>query len=83
MLAVMLEKFDLDYILLEAYHHIAFPVGASISPMPNREYILDQLGYYEALEAIAQDPRRSCFHIQDGGRRVLGLKHAQHHQQLQ
>ncbi|KAI0126995.1 hypothetical protein BJ170DRAFT_695384 [Xylariales sp. AK1849] len=52
-LANMLEKFNIDYILLEAYKDIAPQVGASIGLLPNGLRILDQLGCYEELEAVA------------------------------
>ncbi|KAH8885604.1 FAD/NAD(P)-binding domain-containing protein [Thozetella sp. PMI_491] len=50
-LANMLEKFGLDYILLEAYPEIAPQVGASIGMMPNGLRILDQIGCYEPFAA--------------------------------
>ena len=51
-LANMLEKFDIDYILLESYSSIAPAVGASIGLFPNGLRILDQLGLYEQIEEI-------------------------------
>jgi 2-polyprenyl-6-methoxyphenol hydroxylase-like FAD-dependent oxidoreductase len=52
-LANMLEKFDIDYVLLEAYHDIAPQVGASIGMFPNGLRILDQLGCYEPIKKLA------------------------------
>lgn len=51
--ANMLERFDIDYILLEAYSHIAPQVGASIGILPNGFRILDQLGCYQPVLDIA------------------------------
>jgi 2-polyprenyl-6-methoxyphenol hydroxylase-like FAD-dependent oxidoreductase len=42
-LANMLEKFDIQYVLLEAYSAIAPPVGASIGLVPNGLRIMDQI----------------------------------------
>ncbi|KAF4811553.1 FAD-dependent monooxygenase andE [Colletotrichum siamense] len=52
-LANMLEKFDIDYMILEAYSLIAPQVGASIGLLPNGLRILDQLGCYERLREAA------------------------------
>ncbi|KAL0765485.1 hypothetical protein CaCOL14_012234 [Colletotrichum acutatum] len=41
-LANMLERFDIDYTILEAYSEIAPQVGASIGLLPNGLRILDQ-----------------------------------------
>ncbi|KAF4343929.1 3-hydroxybenzoate 6-hydroxylase 1 [Fusarium beomiforme] len=55
--ANMLEQFDIDYVLLEAYPHIAPQVGASIGILPNGFRILDQLGCYEPILDIAGECR--------------------------
>ncbi|KAB8216022.1 hypothetical protein BDV33DRAFT_207725 [Aspergillus novoparasiticus] len=52
-LANMLEKFDFDYVLLEAHSKIAPPVGASIGLFPNGLRILDQLGCYERIANLS------------------------------
>ncbi|KAF7554875.1 hypothetical protein G7Z17_g2592 [Cylindrodendrum hubeiense] len=54
-LAVLLEKFNIDYVILEAHDDIAPPVGASIGMMPNGLLILDQIGCYDAVRVIAKD----------------------------
>ncbi|KAF5587647.1 FAD binding domain-containing protein [Fusarium pseudocircinatum] len=54
-LALMLDKFDIDYILLEARKEFAPQVGASIGMMPNGLLILDQLGCYEDIRAKAMN----------------------------
>ncbi|SCV54223.1 related to hydroxylase [Fusarium fujikuroi] len=55
--ANMLERFDIDYVLLEAYPQIAPQVGASIGILPNGFRILDQLGCFEPILDIAGDCR--------------------------
>lgn len=54
-LANMLEKFNIDYILLEAYPEIAPQLGASIGLFPGCLRILDQLGCYERIREMAGD----------------------------
>lgn len=51
-LALMLETLDTDYLLLEAHDDIAPEVGASIGLTPNSLRIFDQLGVYDAIEAL-------------------------------
>lgn len=51
-LANMLERFDLDYVILESHSDIAPPVGASIGMFPNGLRILDQLGCFEAIKEV-------------------------------
>ncbi|KAF3002124.1 hypothetical protein E8E14_000136 [Neopestalotiopsis sp. 37M] len=53
-LANMLEKFDVDYIILEAHGDIAPAVGASIGLFPNGLRILDQIGCYEKVLELPQ-----------------------------
>lgn len=58
-LANMLEKLDIDYVILEAYPQIAPQVGASIGLISNGLRILDQLGCYERLREAAGN---CCYH---------------------
>ncbi|CAH0028043.1 unnamed protein product [Clonostachys rhizophaga] len=51
-LALMLEQFDLDYVVLEGHREIAPAVGASIGMFPNGMRILDQLGCVEQIEEV-------------------------------
>ncbi|VUC28806.1 unnamed protein product [Clonostachys rosea] len=51
-LANMLEKFDIDYVVLEAHKEIAPQVGASIGMFPNGLRILDQIGIHDQIKAI-------------------------------
>ncbi|CAJ0548379.1 Ff.00g019920.m01.CDS01 [Fusarium sp. VM40] len=55
--ANMLEQFDIDYVLLEAYPQIAPQVGASIGILPNGFRILDQLGCFQPILDIAGECR--------------------------
>lgn len=52
-LANMLQANSIDYILLEAYPHIAPQVGASIGLLPHGNRILDQLGLFEKILALS------------------------------
>jgi len=66
-LANMLEKFGVDYILLDAYPIIAPQVGASIGMMPNGLRILDQIGCYEPFAAIMKERSRGAsVRVSDG-----------------
>lgn len=54
-LANMLEKFDMDYVLLEAHAQIAPQLGASMGLLPGGLRILDQLGCYDRIREMAGD----------------------------
>lgn len=54
-LANMLEKFNIEYILLEARPEIAPQLGASMGLLPGGLRILDQLGCYERVREMAGD----------------------------
>jgi hypothetical protein len=62
-LALMLEKFDIDYILLEARKEFAPQIGASIGMLPNGLLILDQLGCYEDISAKAMGYSFDDMHV--------------------
>ncbi|KAH6887442.1 FAD binding domain protein, partial [Thelonectria olida] len=64
-LAILLEKFHIDYLILEARDDIAPPAGASIGMMPNGLLILDQLGCYDAVRAVARSGELDDLHIRD------------------
>ncbi len=49
-LAHMLERADIDYVVLEARDTISPSLGASIVIMPNGGRILDQMGLYESMK---------------------------------
>ena len=52
-LANIFEQFGINYVLLEAYPNIAPQLGASIGLLPGGLRILDQLGCYDAIRALA------------------------------
>lgn len=64
-LAIMLDKFDIDYLLLEAYGEIAPQVGASIGMIANGLRILDQLDCYEPLLEFVEDSMTIVNHTRD------------------
>lgn len=81
-LANMLEKFGLDYLLLEAHEDIDAPTGAAIGLMPNGSFIMDQIGCYEAIRAAAQDGELEDSHIRDSnGKSLISLKHMMYHEE--
>ena len=55
-LANMLEKLEIDFVLLEAWNEIAPQVGASIGLLPNGLRIMDQLGMYDAMRNLIEKP---------------------------
>lgn len=79
-LANALEKFNIDYILLEAYPSIAPQVGASIGILPNGFRILDQLGCYEPVRDISNEYYlKSCINGSDGKPRSQNTTASIHH----
>lgn len=52
-LALMLERFDIDYTVLEARDVIAPQIGAGVAIFPNAYRILDQLGLYEQFASTS------------------------------
>ncbi|KAF4996969.1 hypothetical protein FGRMN_4187 [Fusarium graminum] len=71
-LANMLERFDIDYLLLEGQNEIAPQVGASIGLLPNGLRILDQIGCYEPIRRFMTP--KSNLHVNDqNGRSIFHL----------
>jgi len=60
-LANMLEKLNIDYVVLESYKTIAPQVGASIGLQANGLRILDQLGCADTLIDLVDTPLHSQF----------------------
>lgn len=54
-LANMFEKFNIEYVLLEAHPGIAPQLGASMGLLPGGLHILDQLGCYDRIREMAGD----------------------------
>jgi 2-polyprenyl-6-methoxyphenol hydroxylase-like FAD-dependent oxidoreductase len=55
-LAIMLERFDIDYVVLESRSEIAPNAGASIGLFPNGLRILDQIDCYEDILKLPITP---------------------------
>ncbi|KAH7385692.1 FAD-binding domain-containing protein [Pyrenochaeta sp. MPI-SDFR-AT-0127] len=79
-LANMLQLYDIDYVVLEAYPEIAPQVGASIGMLPHGNRILDQLGLYQKLLDLC--PPLDSFHFRDHTGKVIsefrGMNHSMH-----
>lgn len=77
-LANMLQLYHIDYIMLEAYPHIAPQVGASIGILPHGSRILDQLGLNQRILDLA--PPADSFHFRDETGNIIcefrGMKHS-------
>ncbi|EJT71028.1 hypothetical protein GGTG_12049 [Gaeumannomyces tritici R3-111a-1] len=69
-MALMLEKLDVDYVLLEAYKTITPNLGASIGLLPHGERVLDQLGCWDALRERSMPFERVVLRDGVSGRRV-------------
>lgn len=54
-LANMLERFNIEYVLLESHPEIAPQLGASMGLLPGGLRILDQLGCYDHIREMAGD----------------------------
>lgn len=65
-LAHCLERAGIDYIVLERRDEIAPQVGASVGIMPNGARILDQLGFFDAVEAEIEPLDKSHIGFPDG-----------------
>ncbi|KAF9876991.1 FAD binding domain protein [Colletotrichum karsti] len=79
-LANMLERLNIDYVLLEAYPEIAPQVGASIGLLPNGFRILDQINCYEPIREIAGDYYlKASIRGSDGGVRSENSTASIHH----
>ncbi|KAM0468358.1 hypothetical protein ACHAP7_011029 [Fusarium lateritium] len=78
-LANMLERFDIDYVMLEGYGQIAPAVGASIGMFPNGLRILDQIDLYDPLKEIVT-PVQYTQSIRDmNGRPISSIPRLQEH----
>jgi 2-polyprenyl-6-methoxyphenol hydroxylase-like FAD-dependent oxidoreductase len=53
-LANILERYDIEYILLEKYNDIAPQLGASIGMLPYGSMVLDQLGVEEKISSMCE-----------------------------
>ena len=80
-LANMFQKFGIDFIVLEAYHDITPDVGASIGLVPSGLRILDQIGCFKAVEAMADELVLYCHFRDSGGNPISSLPQFQDHVQ--
>jgi 2-polyprenyl-6-methoxyphenol hydroxylase-like FAD-dependent oxidoreductase len=66
-LANMLEKFGIDYVLLEGHSSIAPQLGASVGLLPAGLRILDQLGCYDKIEKTVGNTHYKAYMSLFGG----------------
>jgi 2-polyprenyl-6-methoxyphenol hydroxylase-like FAD-dependent oxidoreductase len=64
--ANMLQLNNIDFVVLEGYPHIAPQVGASLGLLPHGNRILDQLGLYEKVLALAPPVNHFNFRNEKG-----------------
>lgn len=78
-LANMLQLYDIDFVLLEANQNVT-PIGVGISVLPHGNRILDQLGLYNKLLALASPVDSLHFRDQFGEliRAVRGVNQSMH-----
>ncbi|KAF6834221.1 FAD binding domain protein [Colletotrichum plurivorum] len=69
-MALILQRLNIDYVLLEAYDTVTPNVGASIGVFPNGLRVLDQLGLYEDILAKAQPVEAMIFRDGRTGKRL-------------
>lgn len=67
--ANMLQLYDIDFVVLEAYPDIAPQVGASIGMLPHGNRILDQLGLYQKILELC--PPLDSFHFRNESGEVI------------
>lgn len=66
-LANLLERLEIDYLLLEGYHSLTPDAGASIVLHPHGLRVLDQIGCYEKIAELAA-PADALNHRKEDGR---------------
>lgn len=72
-LATMLERFGIDYLVLEAHAEIAPAVGASIGLFSNGLRILDQLDVFEKIVQLPQVPIKNSTQRDSNGKLLLSM----------
>lgn len=65
-LANILERYNIDYVVLEKHSEIAPQLGASLGVFPHGARILDQLGVYSKIEGIMMPVNESQSFGPDG-----------------
>ncbi|VTT68557.1 unnamed protein product [Fusarium fujikuroi] len=81
-LANMLERFNIDYLILEGHGDIAPAVGASIGMFPNGLRILDQIDLYEPLEKLMGSFEETQSTRDMKGKPILSIPRFQDHVRL-
>jgi 2-polyprenyl-6-methoxyphenol hydroxylase-like FAD-dependent oxidoreductase len=75
-LANMLEKYEIDFAVLEKHEDLTPQLGAGYAMLPHGARILDQLGCFEKLESLSMpvnslagydDTGRMCTYLPDLG----------------
>ncbi|KAL1853095.1 hypothetical protein Daus18300_011923 [Diaporthe australafricana] len=69
-LANMLEKIGVNYLILEGYREMAPQVGASIGILPNGCRVLDQIGMYDEIRKLIDEPLFESSLCSDEGRTI-------------
>ncbi|KAF5667327.1 FAD binding domain-containing protein [Fusarium heterosporum] len=78
-LANMLERFDIDYLVLEGHGEIAPAVGASIGMFPNGLRILDQIDLYEPLKDLVNPEQETQSTRDMSGKPIVSIPRFQNH----
>ncbi|QGA18409.1 hypothetical protein EYB26_006094 [Talaromyces marneffei] len=78
-LAHMLEKFHIDYLLLESHSEIDPTLGASIGIGPHGSRILDQLDLYEPIAELDYKDKRGNHIHKENGDCLLNVSRFNHH----
>lgn len=72
-LANMLEKFDINYVILEAHSEVAPKAGAGIALLPNGLRILDQIGCYDQILKLPQQCQTELVCRDAKGKRIFSI----------
>ncbi|KAK2016029.1 FAD/NAD(P)-binding domain-containing protein [Colletotrichum eremochloae] len=78
-LANMLQKFDIDFVVLESHGEIAPAVGASIGLFPSGLRILDQIDCFEPILAMPQASLHYTHFRDTSGKAMDRIVHWQEH----
>lgn len=65
-LANVLERYGIEYVLLEKYRYIAPQLGASLGLLPYGSQVLDQLGVNDAVQSMCERVESMQYYDSDG-----------------
>lgn len=65
-LANILERYGIEYVLLEKYRCIAPQLGASLGILPYGSQVLDQLGVNEVVQSMCERMESMHYYDSDG-----------------